>query len=94
MLICIPLHCITSRRLLINEDNLSYVSYQFEDIKQLTGAPSYEIQPTHIYEVMPNDINDAKFEEFRDSRDLLYAYHLLYVVHPACYTQPMRFMLL
>ncbi|XP_002731205.1 protein mono-ADP-ribosyltransferase PARP16-like [Saccoglossus kowalevskii] len=53
----------------------SHGTAKFEEIKQLTGAPSYDVEPTHIYEIHPNSVSDTKFEELRDCRDLLYAYH-------------------
>ncbi|XP_077989084.1 protein mono-ADP-ribosyltransferase PARP16-like [Glandiceps talaboti] len=53
----------------------SHNKTKFEEIKILTGAPSYEVEPTHIFEVVPSEMYDAKFQEIRESRDLLYAYH-------------------
>ncbi|XP_070541809.1 protein mono-ADP-ribosyltransferase PARP16-like [Ptychodera flava] len=53
----------------------SHGKSKFEEIKALTGAPSYELEPTHIFEVVPSENSEAKFQEVRDSRDLLYAYH-------------------
>lgn len=47
----------------------------FEDVKKLTKECGNSTKPDYIFEVVPNELTYANFEEKRQGRELLYAYH-------------------
>lgn len=57
----------------MNRDLLYF--FQFEDVKKLTKECGNSTKPNYIFEVVPNEITYANFEEKRQGRELLYAYH-------------------
>ncbi|WAR01015.1 PAR16-like protein, partial [Mya arenaria] len=50
-------------------------SSKFSDIKKLTGHLFKVPKPNFIFEVQPSAVADERFEQIRDGRGLMYAYH-------------------
>ena len=48
---------------------------QFVAIQELTGQASYQVTPSYVFEVQYNSAANQKFEELRQAKDLIYAYH-------------------
>ncbi|XP_022106191.1 mono [ADP-ribose] polymerase PARP16-like [Acanthaster planci] len=48
---------------------------KFQQIQELTGESSYQVTPSHVFEVQYSSASSQKFDELRQSRDLIYAYH-------------------
>ncbi|XP_035667650.1 protein mono-ADP-ribosyltransferase PARP16-like isoform X2 [Branchiostoma floridae] len=51
-------------------------STEYKEVQRLTGYSSTNIPPpSHIFEVVHSETTDARFEETRQDRSLLYAFH-------------------
>ncbi|XP_033634543.1 protein mono-ADP-ribosyltransferase PARP16-like [Asterias rubens] len=48
---------------------------KFSAIQDLTGESSYQVTPSYVFEVQYNSAANQRFEELRQAKDLMYAYH-------------------